>query len=77
MEKRDFKQARKRYCAFCKEGLNPNYKDAVGLRRFITERGKIVARTKSGVCVKHQRYLGTAIKRGRYMALLPFSVSVR
>lgn len=77
MERNNFKQIRKRYCAFCKEKTEPDYKDPVSLRRFISERGKIVARTRSGVCVKHQRGLGNSIKRARYMALLPFAVSVR
>ncbi len=68
---------RRKFCSFCKEETEPDYKDVASLRRYISERGKIVNRTKSGVCFKHQRALGTAIKRGRYMALLPFSVSVR
>lgn len=76
IEKPNYK-TRKRYCNFCKEETTPDYKDVASLRRFITERGKIVARAKSGVCMKHQRYLGTAIKQARYMALVPFSVSVR
>lgn len=64
-------------CSFCKEESIPDYKDVVSLRRFITERGKIVNRSRSGVCYKHQRILSNAIKRSRYMALLPFSVAVR
>ena len=74
--KTDRQQNRRKYCIFCKEGTNPDYKDVLSLRRFTTDRGKIVARTRSGVCFKHQRALSTAIKRGRYMGLLPFAVSV-
>lgn len=67
----------KKVCSFCKEENTPDYKDVASLRRFITERGKIVNRTRSGVCYKHQRALSNAIKRSRYMALMPFSVAVR
>lgn len=74
---KEFRPNRKKYCHFCKEGIEPDYKDAAGLRRFMSERGKIVARTRSGVCYKHQRALSNAIKKSRYMAMLPFSVSVR
>lgn len=67
----------KKACSFCKEETNPDYKDVISLRRFITERGKIVNRLRSGVCYKHQRILSNAIKRSRYMALMPFSVAIR
>lgn len=76
-DRNNFKIARKKYCAYCKEGTNPDYKDIVSLRRSMTDRGKIVARSRSGVCFKHQRQLSNAIKKSRYMALLPFAVSVR
>ncbi|MCM1455647.1 MAG: 30S ribosomal protein S18, partial [Bacteroides sp.] len=49
-----------------------DYKDVAKLRRFITEKGKILPRRMSGVCAKHQRVLATAIKRARVMALLPY-----
>lgn len=71
------KPNRRKFCSFCKEETSPDYKDAIALKRFITERGKIVGRARTGVCFKHQRALGTAIKRSRYMGLLPFTVSVK
>lgn len=58
---------------FCVEHAETiDYKDAAKLRRFITEKGKILPRRMSGVCAKHQRLLATAIKRARVMALLPY-----
>ena len=56
---------KKKVCTFCVE-------DAAKLRRFTTEKGKILPRRMSGVCAKHQRLLATAIKRARVMALLPY-----
>ena len=49
-----------------------DYKDERTLQRFITDRGKILPRRLSGTCARHQRQLGTAIKRARHLALLPF-----
>jgi small subunit ribosomal protein S18 len=49
-----------------------DYKDERTLQRFITDRGKILPRRLSGTCARHQRPLGTAIKRARHIALLPF-----
>lgn len=77
MKDRDFRPIRKKFCSFCRDGVEPDFKDNVSLRRFVTDRGKIVARSRSGVCFKHQRQLSNAIKKSRYMALLPFSVVVR
>jgi small subunit ribosomal protein S18 len=51
-----------------------DFKEATRLRRFITERGKILPRRISGNCAKHQRQLTVAIKRSRNMALLPFTI---
>jgi small subunit ribosomal protein S18 len=50
-----------------------DYKDAGRLRRFVSERGKIEPRRKTGTCAKHQRALTTALKRARHIALLPFT----
>ena len=61
-----------KFCSFCKQGEEPDYKNVLVLRRFITDRGKILARSKTGICAKHQRQLKTAIKRARILALLPF-----
>ncbi|MCQ2354026.1 MAG: 30S ribosomal protein S18 [Clostridia bacterium] len=64
---------RKKVCVFCEEKINYiDYKDAGRLRKFISERGKILPRRISGTCAKHQRELQTAIKRARHVALLPY-----
>lgn len=64
---------KKRVCAFCAEKVNTvDYKDVAKLRKFISERGKILPRRITGNCAKHQRVLTTAIKRARHVALLPY-----
>ncbi len=67
---------KKRVCRFC---VNPeykiDYKDTKLLGSFITERGKIVPRRYSGNCAKHQRAINIAIKRGRLLALIPFTAT--
>lgn len=68
------RRPRKRVCIFCADKSNDiNYKDAGKLRRYITERGKILPRRVSGNCAKHQRELTVAIKRARNIALLPYT----
>lgn len=65
---------RRKVCAFCLEKTKTiEYKDVSTLRRFLTERGKIKSRRKTGTCAKHQRRLAIAIKRARHLALLPFA----
>lgn len=60
-------------CAMCENGIRRvNYKDEKTLSRFVTDRGKILPRRLTGVCARHQRQLTTAIKRARYLALLPY-----
>jgi len=63
---------RKKVCKFCAQKVKIDYKDSDVLRRFITERGKILPRRITGTCAKHQRSLAIAIKRSRSLALLPF-----
>ena len=63
---------KKKICKFCMQKLKIDYKDVDTLRRFITERGKILPRRITGTCAKHQRALALAIKRARIIALLPF-----
>jgi len=63
---------KKKVCKFCIQKLKIDYKDADTLRRFITERGKILPRRITGTCAKHQRALALAIKRARIIAILPF-----
>lgn len=65
---------RRKVCAFCLEKTQAiDYKDVATLRRFVTNRGKIRSRRKTGTCNKHQRRLAVAIKRARHLALLPFT----
>lgn len=64
---------RKKVCIFCADKVDfIDYKDSMKLKKFISERGKILPRRISGTCALHQRDLNTAIKRARNMALLPF-----
>ena len=65
---------RRKVCAFCLDkNRTIDYKDISTSRRFLTERGKIKSRRKTGTCAKHQRRLATAVKRARHLALLPFT----
>ncbi len=64
---------RRKICSFCKDKVKTiDYKDSVKLRHYISDRGKIEPRRRSGTCAKHQRLLATAVKRARYLALLPY-----
>lgn len=66
--------SRKKVCSFCVDKAEfIDYKDVAKLRKYITERGKIVPRRVTCTCAQHQRELTTAIKRARYVALLPFT----
>lgn len=65
---------RKKVCRFCSQKAKIDYKDPDSLRRFITERGKILPRRITGTCAKHQRKLALEIKRARALALLPYVV---
>ena len=75
MIKRDRgRRPRKKVCSFCVDKVETiDYKDVAKLRRFVTERGKILPRRNSGNCAKHQRQVTVAIKRARNIALLPFT----
>lgn len=66
---------RRKVCQFCQEHVREiDYKDANRfLRRYISDRGKIEPRRKTGTCAKHQRRLSKAIKQARFMALLPYT----
>ena len=66
---------RKKVCAFCEDKNLKfiDYKDANRLRKYVTEKGKIIPSRQTGTCARHQRELTTAIKRARNIALLPFS----
>ena len=73
-EQKAFRPKRKKkVCAFCAEKVDHiDYKDAAKLRKFVSERSKILPRRITGTCAKHQRHLAMAIKRARVMALLPY-----
>ena len=64
---------RRKVCAFCTDKVDViDYKRPERLRRFLSDRGKIKPRRRTGTCAKHQRRLATAIKRARHLALLPY-----
>jgi len=68
------RKPKKKVCSFCVDKVAAiDYKDVPKLRRYVTERGKILPRRISGNCAKHQRQLTLAIKRARNIALLPFT----
>lgn len=69
------RRPRRKPCQFCMEKAElVDYKDIAKLKRFMTERGKIVPKRISGNCAQHQRDVTIAIKRARHLALLPFTV---
>ncbi len=73
-KKQKSRRPRRRVCTFCIDKVEHiDYKDVAKLRKFITERGKILPRRISGNCAKHQRQLTVAIKRARHIALLPYT----
>lgn len=70
---RPARKPRKKVCAFCVDKAEfIDFKDVAKLRRFMSERAKIVPRRVTGTCARHQRELTTAIKRARHIALLPY-----
>lgn len=69
------RKPRRKVCQFCVDKIQQtDYKDIPRLRRFISERGKILPRRMTGNCAKHQRQLSIAIKRARHIALLPYTI---
>ncbi len=66
---------RRKVCQFCVDKVVIDYKDVQRMRRFVSDWGKIESRRKTGTCAPHQRQLSLAIKRARYLALLPYSGS--
>lgn len=67
------KTAKRKVCSFCVDHLDEvDYKDVAKLKRYITEKGKILPRRQTGTCAEHQRALTVAIKRAREMALIPY-----
>ncbi len=75
-ERREYggRYPRRKVCSFCVDKIKEiDYKDVPRLRRYISDRGKIESRRKTGTCAKHQRPLTTALKRARHLALLPYT----
>ena len=73
-ERKNVRKMRKKVCTFCTDkNLAIDYKEPLKLRRYISERAKILPRRVTGTCARHQRALTTAIKRARYLALLPYT----
>jgi len=68
------RRTKRKICAFCVDKITDiDYKDSIRLKKFISERAKILPRRASGCCAKHQRQLTVAIKRARHIALLPYT----
>ncbi len=59
-------------CRFCMDDIEIDYKNTILLRRFVTDRGKITPRRITGTCARHQRRVAAAVKRARFIALLPY-----
>lgn len=75
MKRERGRRPRKRVCSFCIDKVESiDYKETHKLRKYVTERGKILPRRISGNCAKHQRQVTLAIKRARSIALLPYMV---
>ncbi len=69
------RRGRRKVCSFCVDKIDQvDYKEVGRLRRYITERGKILPRRISGNCARHQRQMTSAIKRSRQMALMPYTI---
>jgi small subunit ribosomal protein S18 len=68
------RKGRKKVCVFCVEKVDEiDYKDVTRLKRFVSERSKILPRRVTGTCARHQREITVAIKRARHLALLPYT----
>jgi len=73
MAKRKFRRPReKSRCRFCREGLTIDHKDVPALQKLVTSQGKLFSRKRSGNCAKCQRLARAAIKRARFLALMPY-----
>jgi small subunit ribosomal protein S18 len=74
----EFERRRRKVCSFCLDHVEYiDYKEVTRLRRYLSDRGKILPRRMTGTCAKHQRALTVALKRARHIALLPFAAEVR
>lgn len=59
-------------CPFCKSKTLPDYKDPDTLAKYMSDRAKVLGKSRTGICAKHQRRISVAVKRARHLALLPF-----
>lgn len=74
----DYDRRRRRVCGFCLEHIEViDHKEVARLRRYLSDRGKIMPRRMTGTCARHQRRLTVALKRARHIALLPFASDMR
>lgn len=67
------KPTRRKECYFSKKNIRPDYKDVATLQRYVTPWGKIKEARDTGTCAKHQRLLASAVKRARFLALMPYT----
>lgn len=74
MKRRGGLHRRKKVCVFCGKDSSIDYKDTNKLKRYVSERGKILPRRITGNCARHQRALTTAVKRARHIALMPYTM---
>ena len=74
MKRRGGIRRRKKVCVFCGKDNVIDYKHTAKLKRYVSERGKILPRRITGNCAKHQRALTVAIKRARHLALMPYTI---
>lgn len=65
-----------RNCGFCEKKTNPTYTDSVSLKKFMSDRARVLAASRTGVCSKHQRRIAREIKYARHLAILPFVASI-
>lgn len=63
---------RAKKCPLCEQDIVVDYKDVPLLKKYVSERGKILGRDRTGICANHQRQVTRAVKRARYIALMPF-----
>ncbi len=74
MKRERMRKPRRKVCSFCVDKVESiDYKDINKLKKFVTERGKILPRRITGACASHQRQITTAIKRARHIALMPYA----
>ena len=73
-DSKPLRKRKKKVCVFCAEKTIPDFKNIDLMRRFVSERGKIMSKRGSGCCSKHQRAIAIGIKRARHVGLLPYTV---